>query len=104
MGARARLAALLRDVAWRNDKAIVGEELGLPPRSLQACARPCFPRISLFGAYLSAAAITHIWQFFINALPARNHCPAAKCSSCPSLSSYFSLFFSMLGVGRACKE
>ena len=37
--ARARLAAVLREVAWRNDKASVADELGLPPRALQARSR-----------------------------------------------------------------
>ncbi len=35
---RAALAALLAQVAWRNDKASVAGELGLPPRALQARA------------------------------------------------------------------
>ena len=35
-----RLYAVLKPIMWRNDKASVGDELQLPPRTLQVCKLP----------------------------------------------------------------
>lgn len=70
--ARARLAAVLREVAWRNDKASVADELGLPPRTLQACRRPHVQRSTDIR-----------WCF---STPASRMCPCAASNgkaSCP---------------------